>query len=329
MISTKIVSSFKSVPSSWIFEYYLNLNERLIGQGVIVKSIFNSKDSNPSMHINVNRLSNSYSFNDFSTGKGGYGCHLVSELFNISLGEAMNKILHDYNTFIYHNPGGYSIAEYKEQSKYRVDSFVKRSWNVLDEKYWMSYKIGSYTLERFNVVPLESYIMTNDISTFQITQDHLYGYFRQSGELYKIYQPMNKEKKFLKSKCYIQGMDQLELKQPWLLIGSSLKDIMCIEQMGFNLEVIAPDSENTMIKEDVIDSLKLKYKNICVMFDNDQAGIIAMEKYREQYQLPSLLLDMEKDVSDSVQKYGLLKVKQELYPLLKNALYNIKENLEQ
>ena len=327
MISTKIVTRIEQVSSAWIFEYYCNLSEKLIGQGIVIKSIFNPKDSNPSMHINPNRKSNNYSFNDFSTGKSGYGAHMVAELFNISMTSAINKIVDEYNDFIYKNPGGYSIQEYKEQAKYKVDSFVKRSWNKLDEKYWMSFGIGSSTLEKFNVAPLESYIMTNGEVTFEVNQNYLYGYFRQSEELYKIYQPKNKEKKFLKIKSYIQGTDQLNLESKYLLIGSSLKDIMCLDEMNLPIEVVSPDSENTMIKEDIIQAYRHKYKNICVLLDNDQAGICAMERYREQYGISTILLDLEKDVSDSVKKLGRDKVKSVLYPLLKEVLTN--KSLEQ
>jgi DNA primase len=52
------------------------------------------------------------------------------------------------------------------------------------------------------------------------------------------------------------------------------------------------------------------------MFDNDTPGITAMERYRELYQLPSVLLPMEKDLSDSVKKHGQKAVRQVLTPLL-------------
>ena len=43
-----------------------------------------------------------------------------------------------------------------------------------------------------------------------------------------------------------------------------------------------------------------------------------MEKYKELYNLPSLLLPMEKDLSDSVKKHGQKAVKQILTPLVQN-----------
>jgi DNA primase len=112
------------------------------------------------------------------------------------------------------------------------------------------------------------------------------------------------------------------LTKDYLVITSSLKDVMAFNKLGFNnVECIAPDSENTIIKETSIEKLKDKYKSICVMFDNDEAGINSMKKYQERYGLSYIVLNMEKDVSDSIKKHGLQKVKEELFPLLKKAIH--------
>ena len=52
MIRTKsLVSDLKDVPKTWAFEYYLNLQEKLCGQDVKMKYIFNLKDKNNSMFV--------------------------------------------------------------------------------------------------------------------------------------------------------------------------------------------------------------------------------------------------------------------------------------
>jgi hypothetical protein len=85
-------------------------------------------------------------------------------------------------------------------------------------------------------------------------------------------------------------------------------------------ESIAPDSENTLILPHVINSLKLKYKGITTLFDNDPAGINAMAQYEKAYGIKGTLLPLSKDLSDSGRDNGLLKVKQVLTPILKQAL---------
>ena len=82
--------------------------------------------------------------------------------------------------------------------------------------------------------------------------------------------------KFFKAADYIQGVDQLTFEKDYLVICSSLKDLLTFHNLGFtNAECIAPDSENTLIPERIIVGLKERYKNICTLFDNDEAGIRA------------------------------------------------------
>ena len=42
MISTKnLISQLEDIPIEWVFEYYLKLSEKLTGQSIKMKSIFN------------------------------------------------------------------------------------------------------------------------------------------------------------------------------------------------------------------------------------------------------------------------------------------------
>ena len=45
MISTKgLISNVRDVPEEWVYEYYLNLKEKLTGQTIKMLSAFNSKE---------------------------------------------------------------------------------------------------------------------------------------------------------------------------------------------------------------------------------------------------------------------------------------------
>ena len=96
---------------------------------------------------------------------------------------------------------------------------------------------------------------------------------------------------------------------------------MSFNSLGYNnAEAIAPDSENSIIPETTIIALKHKYKKICTLFDNDPAGIESMSKYTSKYEIPSVLLPLSKDLSDSVRDHGAPKVRHVLTPLLKEKL---------
>ncbi len=329
MLRTKLlITDITEVPREWIFEHYLQLQEKLTGQDVKIKSVFNKNERTPSMCIYY-ASNNTYKYKDFSTGKSGDAINLVMEITTPKLttrGETAHKIIEDYNSFLLNSKDGYEMRNFKKRSKYKVVDFTTRSWSNFDEKYWGKFHINSKLLEFYNVTALSEYKLQKEDENGEIVEQvikstNMYGYFRKDGTLYKIYHPLVKDYKFIKVQDYIQGMDQLTMKVPYLIICSSLKDIMAFKKLGYNnAEAIAPDSENTMIQEHVIIALKHKYKSICTLFDNDPAGLESMKKYEEKYELPYVVLPMSKDLSDSVRDTTLTKVRETLTPLLKEVL---------
>jgi hypothetical protein len=150
---------------------------------------------------------------------------------------------------------------------------------------------------------------------------YMYGYFKLDGTLYKIYQPYVKEMKFLKINTYVQGTEQLTYQKKYLIIVSSLKDLMSLLTLGYNnIEAVAPDSENTMISPPIISSYKQKYVGIATLFDNDEPGLTATSKYLQTYGIPGVTLKLSKDLSDSIYDHGVPHVRQTLTPLLKQVL---------
>ena len=95
---------------------------------------------------------------------------------------------------------------------------------------------------------------------------------------------------------------------------------MCLKSMGYNLEVIAPDSENTMIKPHIIEYLKKKYKKVITVFDNDEAGKHAIKRYHDTYGINGIYPTLCKDISDAMKQHGFNEVHAMLKPLLKKAI---------
>ena len=331
MIRTKnVISSIYEVPVIWIFENYLPLPEKLNGQDVKIKSVFNSKDKDPSFRVYHSKSAGHYKWKDFSAGKGGDAIELVRELYNIPKRfDAALKIITDYNKYIL-TDGAHTVQDFRIRAKYKLQSFKIRGWNEFDQKYWLRFKIGSKLLNFFNVKPLESFTLENkdkkDLLVIKGTK--VYGFFRADGSIYKIYQPMMKDRKFFKVKDHIQGMDQLTYKRPYLVICSSLKDMMAFTKLGLkNAECIAPDSENVMITEELITELRSKYKAICTLFDNDTAGINSMLKYKKQYKVPGAHLKLEKDLADCLEAHGVASTRELLFPVLTKALTGVSKQL--
>ena len=321
MFKTKnLVHDIKDVPVPWIFEHFCRLKEKLSGQDIKIKSIFNDKERTPSMCIYLDNKQ-VYKFKDFSTGKGGSAIDLVKEITSLSYHKVCQLIVENYNDFVLHNNGGYDLQEFKQSSRYKVSKYIFRSWSTQDQYFWTQFNIGTKLLTEHNVRPLESYCMIKDDKELCIRGNYLYGYFKADGTLYKIYQPKTSDKKFLKIKDHLQGEQHLE-QNDYLIILSSLKDMMSLKSLKLsNINVVAPDSENSMIKRDTMEQFIKDYKKVIVMFDNDDAGIKAMEKYKTTYPaVEILLLPMSKDLSDSIKDNGAKAVRDRLVPLINKKL---------
>lgn len=320
MIKTNIVTNIQDVPDKWVFEYYLKLDETLNGQDVKMKSLFNPNDTNPSLYVFFSHEKNTYMFRDFSTGYGGNGLELVKKLFKLENNwVTMQKILQDYTKFIDEN-GGIIETEIKGQERYKVKDFTIRKWNNLDASFWGQYKISSDLLEKYNVSPLENFTLSKPDNEFEVKTPRMYGYFRKDGTLYKVYQP-GRETKFFKVASYIQGVDQLTFKKDYVIICSSLKDMLAFLTLGIgNAEVIAPDSENIILPERIIKVLKEKYKKIITFFDNDEAGYRSMIEYKKIYDLDFIHFKYEKDLADCIKVHGVKNTRELLYPVLKNVI---------
>lgn len=302
------------VPNSWVFEKFLNLSEKLAGQSVSIKSIFNKEDTNPSMIVYLH-TDNRYKFKCFSTGRSGDAVDLIQMLYNCKDRQsAFRKTMDFWESGDYES---YTVGELIK-TDYEVSKFTLRSWNTDDVAYWTDYEIGSKELGYYNVKPLASYIfkMTRgeEVTYREFSKHYCYGYFRKDGTLYKIYNPKDKRTKFIKVKNYIQGHDQLNYKHDWLIILASLKDLMAFKLLGFPIECIAPDSENTMITPKQLEYYRKRYKFISVMFDNDIAGKKSAIKYEETYGLPYTLFNVEKDIADCVKEHGVKNTKLFLQP---------------
>jgi len=318
MISTKIlIPDIKSVPIAWVFEHYCRLDQKLTGQDIKIKSLFNPSERTPSMCIYFKKDKDKYYYKDFSTDNGGDCIDLVQKIFDIDTRlNTMHKIVGDYNEFVLHNNGGYDLQVFKQYNKYKIDRYEIRQWNTLDKSYWSKYGIGSRMLEHYNVKPLSSYTMFKEddgiYKVLNIEGSNIYGYFKKDGTLIKIYQPKVQKKKFLKVKDYVQGSEQLSGTES-LVIVSSLKDGMCLKKMYPSIDFLAPDSENTMIKKEYLDTVSSNYKNCYILFDNDEAGNRATVKYCNQFTyLKPLYLQFSKDISDSVMDNGYQEIKEYL-----------------
>jgi len=237
-------------------------------------------DNTPTCKIFMNEVGDLI-YHDFN-GRS-YNCFTyIEEKFNVDFNTALNIINRDFklnfkitvkdietNTKI--KPRIYS----GKKSVKKVVKLTKkrRLWSKQDKEYWKDkYSISRYTLEYFNVQPLQYYwVGDNRFKCNSIT----YSYEFSNG-FRDIYSPLSKEFKWpastTKAEKHIYGLDQLATSGNVLFIVSSLKEVMFLFEFG--ISAIAPQSETVFIPKEILWAMKMRFDRIIIMFDFDKAGCV-------------------------------------------------------
>jgi len=252
------------------------------------------KDKNPTCKVFVNEVGNliykdynGESHNCFTYIRTKYGCsfnnalNIINKDFNLNF-----KISWDNNKSISTNNSP-TITNQKFEIKINKITKKRRNWLKEDLNYWGQYDITQSTLEFFNIEPLEFYwINYNRFKCDLITYSYEFGNGYRD-----IYSPHNLRS--LKWPCsntkadkHIYGLKQLPKTGDLLFIVSSLKEVMFLYELG--ITAIAPQSESTFIPQHIIDNLKLRFKEIIILFDFDKAGCNHSLKHSIKFNLKRL-----------------------------------------
>ena len=202
-----------------------------------------------------------------------------------------------------------SIKEHKSS----IDLQCKtRDWQDHDIKYWESYGIGLKWLKYANVYPVAYKIIIKDNKKYIMPADkYAYAYveFKENKTSLKIYQPYNNSG-YKWSNNHDGSVISLWTKIPEygniVCICSSLKDALCLSA-NTKIPAIALQGEGYNISDTAIKELKRRYKKICILFDNDEAGKMDSKKLAELTGFENLILpDIKggKDISDYYKLLG-------------------------
>lgn len=264
-----------------------------------------------------------FNFNCFTLVRHLYNCTFAESLFYIN--KDMNLNL---SSDVVSVPGRKVVKETKVDdsklnSRRKLNYEIKaRKWNDDDVIYWNRFNITTETLIKFNVLPVSSFKSDCDNFSFNFktmytyTKEdpcYCYAFKRKKKIKVKIYRPFNTTYKWQgnTSSSDIFGYDQLPEYTNVIYICSSLKDLMCLHEMG--LIAIAPQSESTDIPEDILNELQYRCNKFIILFDNDKAGVLNSIKYAKKYACRYITLpemDDNKDVADFVEDYGIETTKQ-------------------
>lgn len=294
-----------------------------------VGAIYNSpfrKDKNPSFGIYYSKRTKQLLFKDHGTGECGNVVKFVSLYTGLTnYNDILKDIVKQLN--ITTDTKLDSSKQYIPSSE-TVIGIVRQKFTPTDINYWSQFNISEKTLKKFNVNSIKYYLCNGIVKGIYKEDNPMYAYKVYNN--FKIYRPLaDKYTKWRNNltEYDIQGYAQLPSKGDTLIITKSMKDVMCLYEMG--IPAISPSSESTFIPNDILEGLKKRFKRIIILFDRDNAGIKYLRKMSLKTGLEGLLVHKKfkaKDISDAIKANSFEEIKEWLYGEIKKQ--NTKEEKE-
>lgn len=322
MYSRKRAKLPDNITLDWILskvtEY--DIYAKYIGQfkvGMIYNSPFR-KDKNPSFGIFYSKRTKQLLFKDHGTGECGNVIKFVSLFtgkteYNDILSDIVDKLNITNNTKLV------SSKQYIQPTE-KVIGVVRQEFTDVDINYWKQFNISINTLKKFNVNSIKYYLCNGIVKGTYKRENPTYAYKVYNN--FKIYRPLaDKYTKWRNNLTDydIQGYEQLPQKGDILFITKSMKDVMCLYEMGY--PAVSPSSESTFLPKDVLEQLKTRFKRIIILFDRDVAGVKRSRKLSRETGLEAMFINKKfkaKDVSDAVKANSFEEIKNWLDETIKN-----------
>ena len=291
-----------------IYAYYLGKFK----PGKLMNSPLRPDDKIPSFAIFPGKTGGLL-FKDHGTGEAGNALKFIKLYTGITTREELERELLKIVRRVNPNQTVRKAVRKAENASETNIGIVRQPFTDVDKAYWKQFHISTETLKHFNVFSIKYFICNNVVRGMYKPDNPIYAY--KVYDKFKIYRPL--ASKYTKWRTnltvrHVQGLEQLNPDGGNLLIiTKSLKDVMCLYEMGFN--AISSSSETTFIPDDTLQSLKKKWKYIVILYDRDSAGMKNARQYSKQYKLDAIFVHKKfkaKDISDAVKANGFFAVKE-------------------
>ena len=298
-----------------IYSYY-------IGQfkiGKLINSPLRSDDNNPSFAI-FKGANNGLFFKDHGSGEGGNALKFIKLIKNITTREELEKellrIVRKVNPNVNSAKRTYSNLTITTPMTIGI---VRQPFTKTDIEFWKKFNIHIDTLKKYNVFSIKYYLCNNTVRGIYKEDNPMYAY--KIYDRFKIYRPY--ASKYVKWRSntnteHVQGMEQLPSFGNLLIITKSLKDVMCLYEMGYNS--ISSSSETTFLPKNILESLKERWKHNVILYDRDKTGVAEARKYSKQFNLDAIFVHKRfksKDISDAIMNNSFDSVKKWLNKTLR------------
>lgn len=311
------IEEIKSKVSDFdILNHYFGITE----VPCVINSPFRA-DKNPSLSF-YSKDGETVLWTDFATKEHGDTIDLLKVYWGESYKGVLNRLWEDLsnisNTNLNLRKSTYSRVSISNPV---IIECRIREWKDHDIEYWNEFGIPLEWLKYADVYPISHKIIIKDDRRMVFAADkyaYAYAEFKENKTTLKIYQPFNTSG-FKWSNNHDKSVISLWTKIPEygdrVCICSSLKDALCL-WANTNIPAIAVQGEGYKISDTAINELKRRYKNIYILFDNDEAGLLDGVKLAESTGFKNIVLpniDGAKDISDL---YKTLKNPKQFYNLI-------------
>jgi len=291
-----------------IFSYYL-------GQfkvNKLMNSPLRTDDKMPSFAI-FKGSNGALLFKDHGTGEAGNALKFIKLYRHIETREELERellrIVKSVNPNMNTRKNTYEYSTIPKETEIGI---VRQPFTQVDKDYWKQFHISLSTLKKFNVFSIKYFLCNRVVRGTYKDTNPMYAY--KVFDKFKIYRPL--ASKYTKWRTnltnrHVQGLAELPKEGGNLLIiTKSLKDVMCLYEMGFY--AISASSETTFIPDDILTYLKKKWKHIVILYDRDRTGMLKARGYSKMYKLHPVFVNKRfhaKDVSDAVKANGFQIIK--------------------
>lgn len=281
-----------------IYSYYLGN----IKPGKLINSPLRSNDKMPSFAIFYTK-DGALLFKDHGIGLSGNAIKFMKLYKGLQTRDELEREL--LRIVRRTNPAEVSVRSSKTYTP-KVDTdigIVRQPFTEVDKKYWKQFHISIDTLKKFNVFSIKYFLCNRVVRGTYKETNPMYAY--KVYDKFKIYRPL--ASKYTKWRTnltnrHVQGLAEIPKEGGnVLIITKSLKDVMCLYEMGYY--AIAASSETTFIPDDILHSLRSKWKHVLILYDRDSTGMHKAREYSKKYKFDAFFVHKKfkaKDISDAV-----------------------------
>jgi hypothetical protein len=179
------------------------------------------------------------------------------------------------------------------------------SYEDYERVFWDTHCVSSRQLFAERCYPLRGYYIDNEIIMSSRESDPVYVYQLEKGwQVYRPSQPRTRRFKSIDIGGVLFGYDIAQTGGD-MFITSSNKDRIVLKSLGY--QAVAPSSET--VHRPILErypEMRLRWRNIYVLFDNDEVGIRSMrELCKGTEMVPVVLRSAEKDPADIIRRWGI------------------------